>query len=113
MFRNLKIRTRLTLIFVLLITTSILFVGYIGFHIADKSLRIARLSELKNISDLKVKKIETFFLERKGNIKTVQDYYNIKSNLSIVTQFANDRANPAYTLLLTCCRWKGVRVNSW
>jgi hypothetical protein len=87
MFRNLKIRTKLTLISVLLITTSILFIGYIGFHIAEKSLRIARLSELKNIADLKVKKIETFFLERKGNIKT---------NLSIVTQFANDRANPAY-----------------
>ena len=96
MFRNLKIRTKLTLIFVLLITTSILFVGYIGFNIAGKSLRIARLSELKNIADLKVKKIETFFLEREGNIKTVQDYYNIKTNLSIVAQFANDRANPAY-----------------
>ncbi len=96
MFRNLKIRTKLTLTVVLLIVVSILVISYVGFHIAKKSLRSARLAELKSIADLKVDKIETFFLERKGDIKTAQDYYNIKTNLSTITQFANGRANPAY-----------------
>ncbi len=96
MFRNLKIRTKLTLIFVLLITASIIIISYIGFHIAEESLKSTYIAELKSIADLKVDKIETFFLERKGDIKTAQDYYNIKTNLPIVTQFANDRTNPAY-----------------
>ncbi|HDY66633.1 MAG TPA: sensor histidine kinase [Candidatus Scalindua sp.] len=96
MFRNLKIRTKLTLTFVSLIVFSILAISYVGFHIAKKSLKSTRIAELKSISNLKVNRIETFFLERKGNIKTAQGYYNIKTNLPIVTQFANDRTNPAY-----------------
>ncbi len=96
MFRNLKIRTKFTLTFTLLITVSIIIVSYIGFHIAEESLKSTYIVELESIADLKVDKIETFFYERKADIRTAQDYYNIKTNLPIITQFANDRTNPAY-----------------
>ena len=96
MFKNLKIRTKLTLTFVLLIVISVLVIGYIGFHVAEKSLKSARIAELKCIAYLKVDKIETFYFERKADIKMAQGYYNIKTNLPIVTQFADDRTNPAY-----------------
>ena len=96
MFRNLKIQTKLTLIFSLLITASVLIISYIGFHIAKKTLRNVRIEELESIAHLKVEKIEKFFFERKGDIKTAQKYFNTKTNLPIVAQFANDRKNPAY-----------------
>lgn len=37
-----------------------------------------------------------FFKERVADIKTAQDYYNIKTNLPIMTQYATDRTNPVY-----------------
>ena len=55
-----------------------------------------RLAALESIADIKLDKIESFFFERRGDVRTVQDYYNIKTNLPIITQFANDRTNPAY-----------------
>jgi len=40
--------------------------------------------------------IEAFFKERASDIRTAQDYYNIKTNLPIMTQYAMDRTNPVY-----------------
>jgi PAS domain S-box-containing protein len=59
-------------------------------------LKDNRIAALENIADLKVDKIEDLFKERKGDIKIAQDYYNIKTNLPIVSQLADDRTNPAY-----------------
>ncbi|ODS34144.1 MAG: two-component sensor kinase [Candidatus Scalindua rubra] len=96
MFKNLKITTKIITIFTLIIVTSIVIISYEGIRIARKSLVAARIAGLERTADLKVEKIETFLQERIGNIKTVQDYYNVKTNLPIVTQFADDRTNPAY-----------------
>ena len=91
-----KIHTKISSIFILLITSFILIISYTWYRVSKESLDSACLTKLENIADLKVEKIENFFKERKGDIKTAQDYYNIKTNLPIVSQLADDRTNPAY-----------------
>ncbi len=91
-----SIRIKLALIFLAIAIIPILIIGFISFSVARNALIDARLAALENIADIKVDKIESFFFERRGDIRTAQDYYNIKTNLPIVTQFANDRTNPAY-----------------
>lgn len=91
-----KIRTKISSIFILVITSFILIISYTGYRVSRESLKDNRIAALENIADLKVDKIEDFFKERKGDIKIAQDYYNIKTNLPIVSQLADDRTNPAY-----------------
>jgi len=69
---------------------------YWSFHNTKDYMQQYRIDHLETIADLKIKMIETFFHEKKLDIKTTQDYFNIKSNLPIVTQYAGDRTNPAY-----------------
>ncbi len=96
MFKNLKIRTKLVAIFVFLVVISLLIVCYIGFNTAEKILKNSRIVTLEEIAHLKRNKIESFFFERKCDIKVVQDYYNIKFNFSTLARFRHDRANPGY-----------------
>ena len=91
-----KIRTKISSIFILVITSFILIISYTGYRVSRESLKDNSIAALENIADLKVDKIEDFFKERKGDIKIAQDYYNIKTNLPIVSQLADDRTNPAY-----------------
>jgi len=96
MFKNFKIRTKLVSIFVSLVVISLLIVSYIGFNTAGKVLKNSRIDALEEIAHLKRNKIESFFFERKCDIKVVQDYYNIKFNFPVITQFNNDKTNPGY-----------------
>lgn len=96
MFKNLKITTKIVLIIFLLTVVSIFAENYIGFKIANRYLKYTRITSLENIADLKVSKVETFFLERMGDIRTAQGYFNIKTHLPVISQYANDRMNPAY-----------------
>ncbi|MFQ5686289.1 MAG: hypothetical protein ACE5GV_06470 [Candidatus Scalindua sp.] len=91
-----SIRTQLIIVFLAIAIIPILIIGYISFSAARNALIAARLDELESIADIKVDKIESFFLERRGDIRVIQDYYNIKTNLPIVTEFADDRTNPVY-----------------
>ncbi len=91
-----KIQPKVNLIFTLIITFFVLIIGSIGFLISKNSLKRTLIDGLENVADNKVDKIELFFKEQKHNIAVAQDYYNIKTNFSIVNMYAGDRANPAY-----------------
>ncbi|MGR3317673.1 MAG: cache domain-containing protein [Candidatus Anammoxibacter sp.] len=96
MLKNLKITTKLLVIVALLTTIAVLTIGYVGIHMAKKSTINTQITMLGHIANLKADKIESFFNERRADIKITQGYFNIKANLPIVTQFAADRTNPAY-----------------
>jgi len=75
---------------------SIAIVGFFSFAIARNSIQDAELRSLEAISNLKMQTIELFFQERRNDIKEAQDFFNIKTNLPIVSQFIGDRTSPEY-----------------
>src|SRR5512143_2853792 len=58
--------------------------GVVMFSQARTVLQAVRLAQLNNIADLKTDKIETFFSERTADIRSTQNYLNIKRNLPLL-----------------------------
>ncbi len=58
--------------------------GVVMFSQARTVLQAVRLAQLNNIADLKKDKIETFFSERTADIRSAQNYLNIKRNLPLL-----------------------------
>lgn len=90
------IRRKLIILFLSIAIIPILFIGLLNFSNTKNELLTARTERLEVIADLKVDKIKTFFDDLKGDMQAVQDYFNIKTNLPIVTEYSRDRANPEY-----------------
>ena len=67
-----KIRTKISSIFILVITSFILIISYTGYRVSRESLKDNSIVALENIADLKVDKIEDLFKERKGDIKMLK-----------------------------------------
>ncbi|MFQ5580026.1 MAG: hypothetical protein ACE5FZ_05390, partial [Nitrospiria bacterium] len=65
-----KIRNRLFLSLVVATLRPIYMIGVVSYSKAKVALEQAHTETLETIADLKVEKIETFFLERKGDVKT-------------------------------------------
>lgn len=68
-----KIRNRLLLSLVVATLLPICMIGVVSYSKAKVALKQAQTETLETITDLKVEKIETFFLERKCDVKTAQD----------------------------------------
>ena len=91
-----NIKTKLLLTFVLTTLLPILLIATISFQKSKNALEKNRIKALETIADLKVEKIEAFFKERKNNIKTAQDDYDIKTHLPTLSVFAHERKRPEY-----------------
>jgi len=91
-----KIRTQLTVFFLLITIIPMVLIGFWSFFRAKTALQQPQLAELEVVADLKVDKIEAFFHERRGNITTACDSFNIRRNLPIVAKYAQDRNHPEY-----------------
>jgi hypothetical protein len=92
-----KLGTRLVLLFLVGVIVSIAIVGYLSFNRARYALQTTRIEALESIADVKVDKIETFFSERRGDIRVAQDFLIIKQNLPVLNLYANNRTTPEYT----------------
>ena len=71
-------------------------VGYMNFSRAKSSIEHDQLLHLEFVTDVKVKRINTFFKNVEDDIRITQDYFNIIKNLPIVAKFSDDRSNPKY-----------------
>ena len=91
---NIKTKLIIALFCFTLLPMSIL--AYAGYYSARKSLTEARRSGLEDIADLKVDLIESFFNNITDDLRIVQDYYNIKTNLPVMTRFIGEPENPEY-----------------
>ena len=79
-----SLKTKLTILFVAFTLISLVLFGVVVFSQARKTLETVRLAQLNNLADLKKDKIETFFNERKADLKSAQYYLNIKRNLPLL-----------------------------
>src|SRR3989344_3638508 len=97
-----KITSRMIAILVVMALIPIISLGMLSYFGASDLLvhpskdMVKGIAGLEAVSELKVKIIEDFFRERKADIRVAQDFYNIKTNLPIVTKYASDRSNPEY-----------------
>lgn len=90
------IKRRLIILFLSVAIIPDIFIGLLNFSNAKDELLLEKREKLQIIADLKVDKIEVFFDEIKNNMQVAQDYFNIKTNLPIVTKYSQDRLNPEY-----------------
>ena len=91
-----KIKTKIVVGAIFIAVLSVTIFGVMSLTKGVGALEDAYFKKVGVIADLKVDKIESYFFERKADMKVVQDYFNIKTNLPIVAEFANDRENPEY-----------------
>jgi PAS domain S-box-containing protein len=91
-----SLKTKLTLLFVSVTLVSLVLFGAAVFSQAEKTLQAVRFAQLNNIADLKKDKIETFFNERKADLKSTQSFRNIKRNLPLLIRLQQQRNDPKY-----------------
>jgi PAS domain S-box-containing protein len=91
-----SLKSKLILLFFSFTLVPLVLFGAIVFIQAKNILKTVRMAQLDTIADLKKDKIETFFHEREGDIRSAQDFRNVRTNLPILVRYASDRAAPAY-----------------
>jgi PAS domain S-box-containing protein len=90
------LKTKLIFLLIAFTLVPLVMFGSIVFSQARKILQTVRTAQLDTIADLKKDKIETFFQERGADVRTAQDFRNIKTNLPVLSAHAGDRTSPAY-----------------
>jgi PAS domain S-box-containing protein len=91
-----SLKSKLILLFISFTLIPLALFGTIAFSQAKNILKTVRMAQLNNIADLKKDKIETFFREREADVRSAQDFRNIRNNLPILAQHVGHRAAPAY-----------------
>jgi len=90
------IKRKLILSFLSIAIIPMLVVELLSVYQAQNALETALIAELEVVADLKIQKIEAFFIERKGDIKVAQQYFNIKTSLPILNRLVNSPHPPEY-----------------
>jgi PAS domain S-box-containing protein len=91
-----SIKQKLFIAFLLVSIVPILVVAGLIFSKARSTLKDTQLVKLEAIADLKVREVEHLFEGLNADMRIAQDYFNIKSNLPVLTKFAGDRTGPEY-----------------
>jgi len=91
-----SIRIKLIIVLVAFIVVPVFFFGMMVFSHARDSLMSVRIAQLNNIADLKKEKIETFFNERKADIRAIQQFPDIKQHLPLLIEHADNRSGLTY-----------------
>jgi signal transduction histidine kinase len=91
------LKTKLIIVLISFTLVPLVLFGAILFFQAGNSLESVRLAQLNNIADLKKDRIEAFFAERTGNIRSAQNFLNIKRNLPVLSAPERDQSPAAYT----------------
>lgn len=91
-----SIKTKLIAAFLAFTIVPMVLLGILIFRNAKNQLQAVRLTQLENIADLKKDKIETFFNERKGDIKSARSFEVVRRNLPLLSSLAGERTSPLY-----------------
>ena len=92
-----SIRSKLTIMLLVIALIPLVFVSVITFNNYKGSLETMRISQLRDIAAFKADKIETYFSGLKANMQVAQGYYNIKKNLPVLTRFVARPDDPEFT----------------
>jgi PAS domain S-box-containing protein len=90
------LKSKLIFLFFAFTLIPLVLFGAIVFSQARNILKTVRMAQLDTIADLKKDKIETFFQEREADVRSAQDFRNIRTNLPVLSTHAGDRTAPAY-----------------
>ncbi len=90
------LKSKLILLFFAFTLLPLVLFGAVVFSQARNILQTVRMAQLDTIADLKKDKIETFFREREGDLRSAQDFRNVRMNLPVLVKHAGDRTAPAY-----------------
>lgn len=90
------IKTKIILSLMIAAILPLFIVSSFSYLNARNELQRISLSNLEVVANMQVDKIEEFFKHLKLDIVIAQDYYNIQSNLPVVSELAKDRNNPLY-----------------
>ncbi len=74
----------------------LLVIGIVSYQKSKTALTRAKIEALEEVARTSVSRIEHFFDERRGDIRTAQDYYNVKSNLPLLIALTNNRRGSDY-----------------
>jgi PAS domain S-box-containing protein len=91
-----SLKKKLIILFIAFTLVPLVLFGAIVFSRARNILQTVRIAQLDTIADLKKDKIETFFHEREADVRSAQDFRNIRMNLPVLIKHASDRTAPAY-----------------
>ena len=94
--RFISLKQKLIASFLAIAFIPITFFAYLSFTDARDALQGTRIAGLASIAELKSDSLESFFADLKEDIGIAQDYYNVKTNLPIVSEYASDRTHPEY-----------------
>ena len=90
-----SIRTKLILLLLAFAGIPLVLFGTLVFSKARTGLENVRIAQLNNIADLKKDKIDTFFDERKADIRSAQHFLNIRRNLPLLAARPGKEASSA------------------
>jgi len=79
-----SIRTKLIFLLLAFAGIPLVLFGTLVFSKARTGLENVRIAQLNNIADLKKDKIDTFFDERKADIRSARHFLNIRRNLPLL-----------------------------
>jgi PAS domain S-box-containing protein len=91
-----SIRLKLFITFLAIALIPLLFVSALNFHNYRDSLEETRLSQLEDMVNFRKDKIESYLSGLKTNLEIFQDFYSIKVNLPVLSEFDQDTANPEF-----------------
>ena len=95
--RNMKLRTKITVFSVFIILLTVLSVSYVSFEQSKASLERSIQSDLNNVAKLKADKIAVLFKGLTPNIRLVQQYEMVQSQVTLLSQHVEDRTSEDYT----------------
>ncbi|MGD2037626.1 MAG: cache domain-containing protein, partial [Desulfobacterales bacterium] len=90
------IRKKMILILLASTIIPLCLVGSLGYFHARQTLEALRMEKLISIADLKVKRIEDFFIDQKNHIIIAQQRPTLKKYAAILTAFSGDFSSPVY-----------------
>ncbi|MGD8471475.1 MAG: ATP-binding protein [Desulfobacteraceae bacterium] len=90
------IRKKMILILLASTIIPLCLVGSLGYFHARQTLEALRMEKLISIADLKVKRIEDFFIDQKNHIIIAQQRPTLKKYAAILTEFSGDFSDPVY-----------------
>ena len=91
-----SIRIKLIATYLLVALVPLLFLGAITFHNYRDSLESTRISQLRDITAYKADHIGDMFSGLDADIQIAQSFYNIKTNLPVLSAMAGNPTGPEF-----------------
>ncbi len=91
-----SIKIKLVAAFLVFTLVPMVLFGALILHNAKGQMKAVRLAQLDNVADLKKNKIETFFEERTGDIKSARSLEVVRRYLPLLSSLSRDRTDPRY-----------------